>query len=63
MAKRAFNKVHEEIVLVKMDINSTLKKGAFIYDVRRFSGLFDLPTYPHQILLTTSADALKSDEA
>ena len=25
-------------------------KGAFIYDVRYFSGIFDLPTYPHQIL-------------
>ena len=25
MAKWAFNKVHEEIVLVKMDLNSTLK--------------------------------------
>ena len=25
-------------------------KGAFIYDVRCFSGIFDLPTYPHQIL-------------
>ena len=27
-----------------------LPKGAFIYDVRCFSGIFDLPTYPHQIL-------------
>ena len=25
-------------------------KGAFTYDVRCFSGIFDLPTYPHQIL-------------
>ena len=27
-----------------------LTKGAFIYDVRCFLGIFDLPTYPHQIL-------------
>ena len=25
-------------------------KGAFTYDVRCFLGIFDLPTYPHQIL-------------
>jgi hypothetical protein len=25
-------------------------KGAFIYDVRCFGGIFDLPTYPNQIL-------------
>ena len=27
-----------------------IDKGAFTYDVRYFSGIFDLPTYPHQIL-------------
>ena len=27
-----------------------MSRGAFIYDVRCFSGIFDLPTYPHQIL-------------
>ena len=27
-----------------------MDKGAFINDVRCFSGIFDLPTYPHQIL-------------
>ena len=27
-----------------------LDKGAFIYDVRYFLAIFDLPTYPHQIL-------------
>ena len=27
-----------------------IPKEAFIYDVRRFLGIFDLPTYPHQIL-------------
>ena len=27
-----------------------LCKGAFIYDVRCFLGIFDLPTYPHQML-------------
>ena len=25
-------------------------KGAFIYEVRCFGGIFDLPTYPNQIL-------------
>ena len=27
-----------------------MAKGAFTYDVRCFGGIFDLPTYPNQIL-------------
>ena len=29
---------------------TNLVKGAFIYDVRCFTGIFDLPTHPNQIL-------------
>ena len=35
---------------LKQLLFSSLHRGAFIYDVRCFSGIFDLPTYPHQIL-------------
>ena len=31
-------------------IERKLTKGAFTYDVRCFGGIFDLPTYPNQIL-------------
>ena len=43
------------MLVVKISINFSwishhFDVGAFIYDVRCFSGIFDLPTYPHQIL-------------
>ena len=32
------------------DQNYNTNEGEFIYDVRCILGIFDLPTYPHQIL-------------
>ena len=37
-------------VALQFTREGTLCQGAFIYDVRYFLGIFDLPTYPHQIL-------------
>ena len=34
----------------KKETNVPLHKGAFTYDVRFFWDIFDLPTYPNQIL-------------
>ena len=42
--------INAEVAIITMVFYPKLDKGAFIYDVRCFTGIFDLPTYPHQIL-------------
>jgi hypothetical protein len=37
-------------ILVKVEAVGICARGAFKYDVRCFLGIFDLPTYPNQIL-------------
>ena len=34
----------------KFTIVDNLGRGAFTYDVKRFRGIFDLSTYPNQII-------------
>ena len=50
-----------ELQVMDAKKNIRIGKGAFTYDVRCFWGIFDLPTYPNQILYFTYI--VKSDTA